>query len=99
MSQCKPWKQGDLYPNWVLDDKGEFVARCFDDSTAARIVREHNAHDNLVEAVKDLAMDLNSTPESGPVCWCSPVTRDPCHTPACKAIRAALTKAKEVKPV
>lgn len=52
MGECKPWKQGDVNPNWVLDGGGGVVARCRTGAAAARIVREHNAHDDLLEALK-----------------------------------------------
>ncbi len=47
-----------MYPDWVLDDDGEFVARCGSSDIAARIVREHNTHDDLLEAAQNAAEHL-----------------------------------------
>ena len=56
MSQRKPWKQWSMDSCCVMRGEGGLVARFEDKATAAQIVREHNAHDALLEAC-ELAND------------------------------------------
>ncbi len=49
MSQRKPWKQLPGTPQYVRDGRVT-IASCWDKDTADQIIREHNAHDDLLEA-------------------------------------------------
>lgn len=55
MSERKPWRvwATDSFFN-VLNGTGGIVARCWGNDIAAQIVREHNAHDDLVAALQKL---------------------------------------------
>lgn len=57
--------------------------------------RKLEAFDELLAAATNLAYSLNSTPKSGPTCWCNPLDPDDpsTHTGACDRIRAAIAEA------
>lgn len=67
---------------------------------AEELVGLLNAATDLLEGVCELAFILNSTPESGPVCWCCPNCADLRQPgeehPVCVKLGAAVAKAKRV---
>lgn len=81
---------------YIINNRRHIVAGRMKEANAKQITRDHNCHDDLVKACENLAYELNSTPESGPVCWCNALrpggtTR---HALTCLAMQEAFAKAK-----
>jgi hypothetical protein len=90
MSQRKPWKLQAMNAGYdVLDATGSIVFRCFNEDIAAQIVREHNAHDDMVKALQKLVR----------VAGLVPVFQYGDGGDALEAGIAAIAKAKQVKPL
>lgn len=67
---------------------------CVDDVKYIRADIHQAKIQGLVEACEELAYELNSTPASGPVCWCDPRGSCDSHTEACQKTKAAVKEAK-----
>ncbi len=81
-----------MNPCCVMYGEGGLAARCDSEETAAQIIREHNAHDDMVEACKRARQLL---------CAMNPIGLQsvPTHRAEIHAMDVAIAKATEVKPV
>lgn len=52
MSQRRPWKLWSMNSCCVMYGEGGLAACCENKETAAQIIREHNAYDDLVKACR-----------------------------------------------
>lgn len=47
-----PWIHSENHPTDIIDEKGDFIARCLRSENAAFIVRAVNSHERLIDALQ-----------------------------------------------